>query len=60
MLTRIMALALCAIVTPVWADSTASLTTGFDYSTGKYGGTTSTNILYIPVTGKVEYDDLFF
>jgi len=54
-----MGLALCAIVTPVWAETTASLTTGFDYSSGKYGGTTSTNILYIPVTGKVEYDAFF-
>ncbi|MEW6353523.1 MAG: hypothetical protein AB1469_04395 [Pseudomonadota bacterium] len=31
-----------------------SMTTGFDYSSGKYGGTTSTDILYIPVIGKYE------
>jgi len=29
-----------------------SVETGMDYNTGKYGGTQSTNILYIPVTGK--------
>ncbi len=28
-----------------------SLTTGVDYSTGKYGGTSSTDILYVPITG---------
>lgn len=57
---RIMALALFALATPAWAEVTGSLTTGFDYSTGKYGGTSSTNILYIPVTGKIEFDNLFF
>ncbi len=31
-----------------------SLTTGLDYSSGKYGGTQSTDILYIPITGKYE------
>jgi len=55
-----MALALFAIASPAWAEVTGSLTTGFDYSTGKYGGTTSTNILYIPVIGKIEFDNLFF
>jgi hypothetical protein len=29
-----------------------SLETGVNYSTGKYGGTQSTDILYVPVTGK--------
>ncbi|HUX90885.1 MAG TPA: hypothetical protein VMV48_09375 [Gallionellaceae bacterium] len=57
--TRIMAFALFVICLPAWAESTGSLSTGFDYSTGKYGGTTSTSILYIPVTGKIEYDDFF-
>lgn len=56
---RIMAFALLGICLPAWAASTSSLSTGFDYSTGKYGGTTSTSILYVPVTGKVEYDDFF-
>src|SRR5271169_2766734 len=31
-----------------------SLETGMDYNTGKYGGTQSTDILYIPVTGKYQ------
>lgn len=38
------------------ADPGFSLTTGLDYSTGKYGGTESTDMLYIPVTGKYEVD----
>jgi hypothetical protein len=41
---------------PVAADPGFSLTTGLDYSTGKYGGTESTDMLYIPVTGKYEVD----
>jgi len=59
MLTRIMAIALLVISLPASAEFTSSLSTGFDYSTGKYGGTTSTDILYIPVTGKFQSDDLF-
>lgn len=31
-----------------------SFTTGLDYSSGKYGGTQSTDILYIPFAGKYE------
>lgn len=31
-----------------------SLETGMDYSTGKYGGTLSTDILYIPIIGKYQ------
>lgn len=31
-----------------------SLETGMDYNTGKYGGRQSTDILYIPVTGKYQ------
>lgn len=60
MTNRLIALAFLIISPLAWAETTRSLSTGFDYSTGKYGGTTSTNILYIPVTGKIEYDDLFF
>jgi hypothetical protein len=37
----------------VWSGS-FSLTTGVDYSTGKYGGTSSTDIIYVPLTGKLE------
>ena len=32
----------------------ASLTTGFDYSSGKYGTNDTTDILYIPLTGTYE------
>ncbi|HUW27522.1 MAG TPA: hypothetical protein VMV97_02825 [Sulfuriferula sp.] len=38
----------------VAGDSGLSLTTGLDYSSGKYGGTQSTDILYVPLTGKYE------
>lgn len=31
-----------------------SLETGLDYNSGKYGGTQSTDILYMPVTGKYQ------
>ena len=31
-----------------------SLETGMDYNTGKYGGTQSTDITYVPVTGKYQ------
>lgn len=41
---------------PVAADPGFSFTTGLDYSTGKYGGTLSTDILYIPFTGRYEAD----
>ncbi|MGA8865060.1 MAG: hypothetical protein WB444_14755 [Gallionella sp.] len=32
-----------------------TLETGMDYNTGKYGGSQATNILYVPVTGKYQY-----
>jgi len=59
MFRRKITLALLLISTSAWADTYSSLTTGMDISTGKYGGTTSTNILYIPLTGKLQIDDLF-
>ena len=39
-----------------FAEETAkfSLETGMNYNTGKYGGTQSTNIRYVPVTGKYQ------
>lgn len=37
-----------------------SLTTGIDYSTGKYGGASSTDILYLPLTGRYEIDKWVF
>src|SRR5579859_5578863 len=36
------------------ADGQLSLSTGFDYSSGDYGGSTSTDILQVPVIGKYE------
>ncbi len=51
-------LAALPIAFPVWAEDQFSLSTGFDYSTGKYGNANSTNILYVPVTAKYETGDL--
>jgi hypothetical protein len=51
---------------PVPADTAStqsggfSLTTGADYSTGKYGGTASTDMLYVPLTGAYEMDKWLF
>ncbi len=36
------------------AGNQITLTTGVDYSSGNYGGTADTDILYIPVVGKYE------
>ena len=46
-----------ATVQTAHAEESGKLTleTGMDYNTGKYGGTQSTNMLYIPVTGKYQY-----
>lgn len=59
MYTKIMALALLVFSSAAWAETTSSLTSGIDYSSGKYGGTSSTSILYIPVTGKIQSDNAF-
>lgn len=56
---KILALALIAFAAPACAEMTGSLSLGFDYSTGKYGDTTSTDILYVPVTGKLQLDYLY-
>jgi hypothetical protein len=56
---RKIALLMLLISAPACAEVTRSLTTGIEYSSGKYGGSTSTDILYIPVTGKIQKDDLF-
>jgi hypothetical protein len=45
---------------PAWAEVTTTLAAGVEYTTGKYGSDTSTNILYIPVTGKFQFNDIFF
>jgi Putative MetA-pathway of phenol degradation len=51
------ALALLAIPATAMADDQLSMTTGFDYSSGTYGNSQSTQILYIPVTAKYETGD---
>jgi hypothetical protein len=38
------------------AGGTLTLSAGIDYSTGKYGDVTSTDILYVPVAAKYEID----
>lgn len=56
---KLLALAFVIVTVPAWAEPTTSLRAGFDFSSGKYGGTTATNILYIPVTGKVQFESLY-
>lgn len=59
MKTTALALLLASATASASAETTSSLSAGFDYSTGKYGGATSTEVLYIPVIGKIQYDKLF-
>lgn len=59
MLQKLLTAALILFAPLAWAEGTVSLTTGFDYTTGKYGGTDSTNILSIPFSGKYQTDDYF-
>ncbi|KAF0205770.1 MAG: hypothetical protein FD173_715 [Gallionellaceae bacterium] len=48
-------LALLAFSRPALsAQGAYSLSSGLDYSSGKYGGPTATEVTYIPVTGKYE------
>ncbi len=53
-------LVMLAVPVHAVAEDTLTLGAGFDYSTGKYGGSTSTDILYVPVTAKYETEDLTF
>lgn len=57
---RIVTVILLGMMMPAVADSIYSLGVGFDYSTGRYGGTTSTEILYVPVTAKYEMDEISY
>ena len=59
MLRKLIVMATLLASATAWAETTTSLTTGFDYSTGNYGSTTSTSILYIPVTAKYQTDDYY-
>jgi hypothetical protein len=52
----VMAAMLMMVADPAAAAGQFSLSAGFDYSSGKYGNTASTDILYIPVIGKYEAD----
>ncbi len=42
------------------AEGTFSLTSGLDFSSGKYGGSTSTDVIYIPFTGRYETENWLF
>ena len=60
-LTAGLLLALLPVSQPVLAaQGTLSLTSGIDYSSGNYGGTTATEVMYIPFTGKYETEDWLF
>ena len=54
--TSLIALFATAPIQTAYAEESGkfSLETGMGYTTGKYGGTQSTNILYVPVVGKYE------
>lgn len=57
--------ALCVVaIAAGTADTSAagSLTvgTGIDYSTGKYGGSTATEVLYVPFYARAELDRWLF
>lgn len=51
-------LALLMIASRALADDGFSLSTGLDYSTGKYGNAVSTDILYVPIIGRYAADRL--
>ena len=55
--SRLFFFSIILISLPAHAESKKSISTGFDYSSGTYGGTTTTEVLYVPVTGKIQYDD---
>jgi hypothetical protein len=52
--TAAMVAALAAAAVPAAADDGLTLSTGFDYSRGKYGGRVLTETTYIPFTAKYE------
>ena len=59
MFIRLLALALFITSTHAWAETTKSISAGAFYTSGTYGSSTSTNIMYVPVSGKIQIDDLF-
>lgn len=56
---RIFLLALLLLASAARAETTTMLSTGFDYSTGNYGTSSTTSILYIPVTLKMLFDNSY-
>ncbi len=56
MTTRIFLPALLFASFAAQAETITTLTTGLDYSSGNYGTSTSTTILYIPVILKAQFD----
>lgn len=55
-MSRLFLPALLLLTFAAQAETTTTITTGLDYSTGNYGTGTSTTILYIPVALKVQFD----
>ena len=53
-------ISMCALAaSPAWSEpAKTTFTTGFDYSTGKYGQAEDTKITYLPLIGKYEMDRL--
>ena len=49
--------AVCLTSNPTYAEGTFSMTSGVDYSSGKYGQTESTDITYVPFIGKYEINN---
>lgn len=56
-----MLLSLLVLNHPAQADQgTFSLSSGLDFSSGKYGGSKTTEVVYIPLTGKYENGDWLY
>lgn len=55
-----LALAVLLSGTPAIAESTLSFTTGLDYSSGRYGSASTTEIWYLPLIGRLETGDWQF
>lgn len=56
MLKKIILLALLMAAVPARAESITTITSGLDYSSGNYGTSDTTTILYVPVTLKTQFD----
>lgn len=63
-LKKINLLSLCLLslftITTCVAEDKFTVSTGFDFSTGKYGQAEKTNITYVPLTGKYERERWIF